>query len=289
MSMMVKKYVLYGKVVTIILCIGLFFATLLRLLYPLYSKKHYYPKDSFRFPKDIIRPTPTDAPIHIPILMYHYVEYVKDKGDRIRIGLNIPRNIFEEQIKTLVEASYSAIFMNDVADALDGKVTLPQKPVVLTFDDGYGDFYTDVFPILKKYNIKAVNYVISEVLGKKNYMTREQVQEIDKSGLVEVASHTTSHVNLKLVPLSVARKEIFQSKIDLEELVGHTVFNFAYPYGAFTASVAGYVKEAQYRTAVTVLPGTWHHEQDRYYLERIRPGYNTGNTLLKLLEKEDKK
>jgi peptidoglycan/xylan/chitin deacetylase (PgdA/CDA1 family) len=283
------KYELYGKVVIISLCIGLIISAFLRLILQEKMKERYYPRDSFKLPKDIVRPTPTETSIHIPILMYHYVEYVQDKGDTIRKSLNITPDVFEAQIKTLKEASYTGIFMDDVADAFDGKKMLPEKPVVFTFDDGYGDFYTDVFPILKKHSIKAVNYVISEVLGKRNHMTEAQVKEIDASGFVEIASHTTSHMNLKLIAQTTSRREIFQSKIDLEELLGHEVHNFAYPYGGFNASVSGMVREAGYRTAVTVLPGSFHHEQDRYYLKRIRPGYSTGKALLKLLDQNDPK
>ncbi len=100
---------------------------------------------------NMIKSSKPKIPNHfrIPILVYHYVEYVKDRGDKIRISLNIQPNIFESQIKTLKQAGYTFMMPKQIPDLFSGKISVPAKPIILSFDDGYKDFYTDVFPILK--------------------------------------------------------------------------------------------------------------------------------------------
>src|SRR5262249_46761409 len=106
--------------------------------------------------------------IRIPILMYHYVEYVpSNPGIQ---NLNIPPYILTSQIETLKSAGYTFLTPNELTGALDGKRTLPTKVVILSFDDGYMDFYTTVFPILQKENVKAVAYIITGMLDRPNYM-----------------------------------------------------------------------------------------------------------------------
>jgi peptidoglycan/xylan/chitin deacetylase (PgdA/CDA1 family) len=250
----------------------------------------YYNKSAFTAPivTPIVRPPQLTGPLKVPILLYHYVEYVKDKRDTIRQQLDISPAVFENQVKTLQEASYSALFINDVVDMLFRIKPVPEKSVVLTFDDGYGDFYTDVFPILKKYQMKATIYVVPGFLDKLNYMTSEEVQEIAQSGLVEVAAHTLHHLNLKSVPDVVAVKEIKGSKTQLETLIGRDVRNFAYPYGEFTQHTAEIVESSGFRSAVSVVAGDMQSMGNRYFLSRLRPGARMGKELLSWLEQVKK-
>src|SRR5258708_6379398 len=110
------------------------------------------------------------ATLRVPIIMYHYVEYVQDKNDKLRIALDTTPYTLENEIQTLIAAGYNFITNNDLADALDGKTNLPANPILLTFDDGYRDFYTDAYPILKKYHVRATNYVIAGFLNRPNHL-----------------------------------------------------------------------------------------------------------------------
>lgn len=260
------------------------------LVYRWKSTPQYYESSSFNLPPSIPTKAPEDRhiPIKVPILLYHYVEHVKDRKDTMRQKLDIVPEIFEKQVKTLKEASYSALFINDLADILEDKQPLPEKPIVLTFDDGYEDFYTDVFPILKKYQMKATAYIISGVLDKPNYMTKAQVKEVADSGLVEIASHTVHHINLKTASNAVVQKELEESKTALETLIGKPVPNFAYPYGLFTKQTADLVEQAGYRTAASVVAGGFQSLDNRYFLFRLRPGYRNGIDLLSWLEQVKK-
>lgn len=246
----------------------------------------YYQRGAFSVQRGF--PTPasgTQRPaVNVPMLLYHYVEYVKDAKDTIRQQLSISPWVFEHQVRTLAEASYSGLFVDDLADVLDGNMPVPEKPVIFTFDDGYEDFYTDVFPILKQYHMKATVYVVSDFLDTPNYMSGDQVREIAKSGLVEIASHTLRHMNVSTLSVEKARKEIQESKTRLEALIGKNVRNFAYPYGAFTPVTAKIVEEAGYRTAASVVTGSRQSNDNRYYLSRLRPGGRIGKGFLTWLE-----
>ncbi|MCL4366368.1 polysaccharide deacetylase family protein, partial [Patescibacteria group bacterium] len=171
--------------------------------------------DVVEMPKDVkesIKNTKPQKVLYVPILMYHYVEYVKDQGDTIRKSLNIMPYTFDLEIKTLKDAGFHFITTADLAEALDDKKTLPPKSIILTFDDGYRDFYTDVFPILKKYQAKAVSYVVPNFLDKPNNLTTRQLKEIAKSGLVEIGAHTMDHTYLAGLPLHRVEYEVDQSK-----------------------------------------------------------------------------
>ena len=224
--------------------------------------------------------------IFAPILIYHYVENVKDEKDTIRKSLNIPPYLFIKQVETLKNAGYTFINASQLMDIMDGKIESPQKIVTITFDDGYRDFYTDVFPILKKYNVKAVAYIVSGFLDKANYMFTWQLKEIARSGLVEIGAHTIHHYSLKgLTPLTT-KYEIEESKRELERIIEAPVVSFAYPDGSFDDQAIRLVKEAGFKSAVTTMHGFEISQKNKYSIYRIHPGDKTGNTLLSFLEQK---
>jgi len=227
------------------------------------------------------------ASIRVPILMYHYVEYVQDKNDTIRQSLNITPFIFEEQIKTLKNAGFTFMTARELGEVLDGKRFLPPNPIVLTFDDGHWDFVTDILPILKKYNVKATQYVIPGFTGGSDFMSKDQVQTAIASGLVDIGAHTVHHVWLKGLSLKKAEEEIIESKKMLESTYHIQVVSFAYPFGAFDVQAEKVVKENGFTTSVSTVPGIEQSETNRFFLYRLRPGRRTGEELLNWL-KQDK-
>lgn len=242
--------------------------------------KPFKSQDLTQLPKSSL---PT-ANLRVPILLYHYVEYVKDDKDTIRKSLNIPPHVFEKQVQTLISGGFTLMKASDLGDALDGKTILPQKPIILTFDDGYRDFYTDVFPILKKYQVKATAYIIPGFINGPNSMYMWQLKEVVQSGLVDIGAHTQNHIYLKGLPLNQVQYEVAESKRVLEKELGVTTVSFAYPGGAFDKQAIEVVKNAGFKTAVTTVPGIEASQQNRYFIYRIRPGWRTGEDLLKYLE-----
>src|SRR3989344_9684391 len=232
---------------------------------------------SFAVDTDLTAP-PTITPlesIDVPILVYHYVEIVLDEKDTIRKSLNTPPYLFIEQIETLKNAGYAFVTASELIDILDGKIKLPQKPVLITFDDGYRDFYTDVFPILKKYKIKAVAYVVSGFLDKPNYLFTWQLKELAQSGLVEIGAHTVNHKSLKDVTSDEAKYEIIESKKQLEKLINKPVVSFAYPNGKYDNQAIKLVEHAGFKSATTTNQGFEINHTNKYSAYRIRPGSKT--------------
>lgn len=238
---------------------------------------------------DVVLPAPIINPLKsvlAPILVYHYVEYVTDEKDTIRKSLNTPPYLFIQQIETLKNAGYTFVTASELINILDGKINLPQKIVLITFDDGYRDFYTDVFPILKKYNIKATAYIISGFLDKPNYMFAWQLKQLARSGLVEIGAHTVRHFTLKGLSPILAKYESEESKKNLEKLINIPVASFAYPDGSFDDQAIRTVKEAGYKSAATTKHGFEVNQQNKFFLYRIHPGNKTGSSLLNLLEQK---
>jgi peptidoglycan/xylan/chitin deacetylase (PgdA/CDA1 family) len=206
----------------------------------------------------------------IPILMYHYVRVVDDPKDTIGIGLSVPPERFAAQMQYLADHGYTTLTMSDVYAILAGQQPLPAKPIALTFDDGYRDFYTAAWPILKQHHFKATSYIITNFIGWDAYMTWAMLQELDKTGQIEFGAHTLSHLDLSVASAEKSWAEIVGSKSILEQGLGHPISAFCYPSGKYTASVVAQVKKAGYSTATTVEYGVKQNIQNPYTMPRVR-------------------
>lgn len=246
-----------------------------------YNKHTKTVRESFIIEHNI--PTPIRS-IRIPIILYHYVENVRDKKDTIRKSLSITPSIFRKQLETLKNAGYEFMTTAELSDVLDGRLKQPENPIIITFDDGYRDFYTDVFPVLNELKVKAVAYIVSDFIDKPNFMYQSQIREIAKSGLVEIGAHTVHHKLLKGLPRQLAFFEINKSKERLSQILGIPIVSFAYPYGAFDDQTVEIVKEVGFKTAVRTTPGIEASQNNRYKLYRIRAGQRIGNELLGFLK-----
>ncbi len=224
--------------------------------------------------------------VRVPVLMYHYVENVRDKNDTTRISLNTPPYTLEDEIKTLSEAGYTFMTGKELIDVVEGRAQLPNKPILLTFDDGYRDFYTDAYPILKKYHAKATQFVISGFVGYGNHLSASQLVEIANDGLVEIGAHTVRHAWLKDQPVTTVFPEIAHSKASLEALIHAPVVSFAYPFGAFDQQALEAVRNAGFQGAFSTVPGVGQKHEQRYFFYRLRPGGRTGQALLAWLESQ---
>ncbi|MGH7203019.1 MAG: polysaccharide deacetylase family protein, partial [Candidatus Levyibacteriota bacterium] len=257
-----------------------------KALTPVMETKHSMAKQlPEAFKQKIVTASPS-ATYRVPILLYHYVENVKNKKDRLRVELNITPFVFEEQVKTLLNAGYTFMTAKELGDVLDGKMALPPKPILLTFDDGHWDFATDVLPILKKYNVKATAYIIPGFTGGSDFMSQEQVMEASESGLVDIGAHTVHHISLKAKPYEIVKSEIDDSKTMLENTYHIQVVSFAYPNGFFDEQAVQLTKEDGFTTAVSTVPGIEQNQTNRFFLYRLRAGARTGQTLLDWLQQD---
>jgi peptidoglycan/xylan/chitin deacetylase (PgdA/CDA1 family) len=218
-------------------------------------------------PPDVLAPGP--AAINVPILTYHYIRVNPDRYDRMGFALSVTPADFAAQMDWLARNGYHPITTEDLYAYLHGARGLPSKPVILTFDDGYADFFTTALPILISHDFRAEAYVVSGFVGQPGYMTAAQVREADRSG-IEIGSHTVSHANLATASTGASWAQITQSKAFLEQLIGHPVVSFCYPSGKVSSAVASQVAAAGYHDATTTRFGYSHTMGDRYVWTRLR-------------------
>ncbi|MBP3690808.1 MAG: polysaccharide deacetylase family protein [Schwartzia sp.] len=202
-------------------------------------------------------------PSGIPILNYHQINDVDENM------LTVSTTEFETQLAWLEGNGYQTITVSELLDFLEGKGSLPERPVLITFDDGYIDNYQCAFPILKKHNMKACIFLISEYVSLyPNYLTWEQLAEMQASG-IEFGSHTVDHnVLTELSPNSV-NHELADSKNLLEKRLGRRIDVLAYPCGYTNEYIKSRVNASGYRAAFTVNLGNVHPGDDLYALNRV--------------------
>lgn len=232
-------------------------------------------KRSFFSSQEKISLTPekiTPKSLKIPILLYHYIEDNTDERDFLRTSMATRPYFFDIQMKYLSLGGYTAISPSDLKGAFDGDTNLPEKPVIITFDDGFRDYYYNAFPILKKYNLHAIVYMIANHIGRSGNLTTEMLREMIDSGVIELGSHTLNHVWLTQVSQEVARREIFESKRVLSDIFNYPVKHFAYPGGFEAAWVVDLVREADYETAMTTKVGINQTPDKIFTLKRVRVG-----------------
>ena len=200
----------------------------------------------------------------VPTLMYHAT------GDDIWgfSELFVSPAELEEQLKYLTENGYTTIHFSDLQ-----AVDRIEKPVLLTFDDGYLNNYTDLYPLLQKYNCKATIFVITDMLGVHDkYMTWEQAREMADSGLVSIQSHTATHPFLDSLTREEQEKELSRSYDAIFEHLEREPYVLCYPTGRYNADTLE-LMEGQYTFGLKMNGGdyiTWQNprEINRWYVPR---------------------
>ncbi|MGN0938263.1 MAG: polysaccharide deacetylase family protein [Selenomonas sp.] len=201
----------------------------------------------------------------IPVLNYHQI------NDTEKNALTVNTEQFEAQMKYLSENGYTAITPADMLDAWENGTQLPEKPVIITFDDGYLDNYNHAFPVLEKYQLKATIFLISDYVNTyPNYLTWSAVQDMQQSGLIDFESHTLSHEELTKAPdLDEAKHQLTGSKQAIEWNLGKQVNFIAYPCGEYNDDIEQATKDAGYRAAFTVNYGLAEPGEDPFILDRV--------------------
>ena len=173
--------------------------------------------DSSAPAKQRTAPTFLDTKKRPAILTYHSIS---DKD------YQVTAKNFEAQIKYLVDNGFTFLFPEEIHDSDNY-----DKPVIITFDDGYRDNYEAAFPILKKYKVKATIFMITGEIGKDGFLTGSQIKELEKSGLVRVEPHTHNHTDLSKLTVEQIYIQIEKSNAALKEITGRDHKVLAYPYG----------------------------------------------------------
>jgi peptidoglycan/xylan/chitin deacetylase (PgdA/CDA1 family) len=210
------------------------------------------------------------APVRVPILMYHYIRANPNRHDTLGADLSVTPQHFAAQMALLVAAGYQTITLDDLVAALREDRPLPPHPVILTFDDGYADFYTTAYPILARYGLRATSFVITGRVGRPGYLTWDEMRTMQAGGLVQFESHTVDHVELNRVSRLKAEYELDASRAALEQHLGVPIEFFCYPSGRYNAAVETLVARAGYEAALSTQPGMLHRAGDLLALSRVR-------------------
>lgn len=205
-------------------------------------------------------------PEGFPILEYHQV--TNEQLDPDFEIYNVKPADFAAQLDYLQSEGYTTITLQDFMRIVHGKSSLPDKPIILTFDDGYADNFSEMFPILKAHDMKAVVYVITNQIGQKNYLKLDELKEMQRYG-IEIGSHTSDHLDLTTLDPQTQRRQLKESKIFLEWSGLDTIYSLSYPNGAFNSELEEILREENYLTAVTGEAGLNTLETNPYELYRV--------------------
>ncbi len=251
----------------------------LQLVRSEYDMKRIYPATD-EFYRRVILEKNLGASHEIPVLMYHRVAEKAPASSKYNIY--ITRKNLEKHFQFLKVRGFEPI-------TFEGLMTrrVPPKPVLLTFDDGYEDSYSQLLPLLRQYQMKAVVYILGNRKHRNNFwdipqgepeaalLKEKQIQEMSQSGLVEFGAHSLNHARLTLLKPEEARKEIEGSKKSIEKLLGKPVISFAYPYGLFNEEIKKMTKEAGYSFGIAVKGRFTRFGEDLMEIRRVHMFPNT--------------
>jgi peptidoglycan/xylan/chitin deacetylase (PgdA/CDA1 family) len=192
----------------------------------------------------------------IPILCYHRVGQGSGK-------MTVTASGFEQQLDWLAANNYKVIRLKDLIGFLEGRQPLPQRSVVLTFDDGYASYYRHAYPLLKKHGFPATVFLYTDFVGAGDALTWPQMQEMTASGLIDIQSHSKTHSNLieraaGENDAAYAKRMEAEAKVPrdvIEKRLSNEVLTYAYPFGDVNEVVLDALARNRYRLAGTVTPG----------------------------------
>lgn len=212
--------------------------------------------------------------VNVPVLMYHAVS-----DDMWGINeLFVSPDSMDEQLAYLAENGYETIWFEDLAHIEDY-----EKPVILTFDDGYDDNYLELLPLLRKYQAKATVFVIGNALGMQHKMTEEQVREMADSGLVSIQSHGYTHGDMDAMDADTLDYELDESKKVITRVTGREPYVLCYPTGKYSSTTLE-IAPKYYAFGIKMVGGLYNTSDDpflvnRYYVSRYTDIYTFASYL----------
>lgn len=234
------------------------------------------------FPPPTITPTPTPRPptfkelnalygpcAAVPTLLYHHIQDLNDAKAQGHLWLAVSPETFKSHLQYLIAHHYNPISPNNLVEFFNHGTSLPSKPVLLTFDDGYVDFYLNAFPLLKQFSLPAVLFLPTGLTDNPGYVTWKQVAEMNNSGQVFIGNHTWSHRDLK-ADLTTIEKEITIADQQLSDRGLNRPKVFAYPFGIESQSAKKFLVQSGYNLAFSTLKGSILCQKQSLDLPRIR-------------------
>jgi peptidoglycan/xylan/chitin deacetylase (PgdA/CDA1 family) len=186
--------------------------------------------------------------IRVPILVYHSIAPHHPGQSSDQRELDVDTAVFHAQMSYIARAKHPVVSLSSLVDAIEGRVTLPERAVVITFDDGWQSQYEDAFRVLKQYGFTATFFVYTNAIGHgPGFMTWDELREMQQGGMT-IGAHSRTHPELTKKGVSL-EKEIEGSREDIQKNLGVVPDLFAYPYGDWDDHVASAVRAAGFRAA----------------------------------------
>ncbi|HEM3581536.1 TPA: polysaccharide deacetylase family protein [Streptococcus suis] len=210
-------------------------------------------------------------PIRLPILMYHAI-HVMAPEEEANANLIVDPTTFESHLKALQDAGYYTLSPEEAYKVLTENVLPAGKKVVwLTFDDSLWDFYSYAYPLLKQYQMKATNNVITGFTeyGQAGHLTLEQIKEMQTAGL-SFQGHTVNHPDLEYSSIEDQTNELTSSKAYLDSQLNQETIAIAYPGGRYSADTVALTEQAGYKLGVTTNNGLASASDGLLTLNRVR-------------------
>ena len=211
----------------------------------------------------------------IPVLMYHKVGPNRRSGRAEK--LRVTPEKFDRQMSCLFKHGYGTIRVEELVTFCQKGGKLPEKRIIISFDDGYRDNFLYAFPLLRKYNFSAIIFLVSGCVGSVSkwdeggaeaLLNWEEIKEMGRGGM-EFGSHGQTHRLLPSLSEEEMKEEIEQSKSLLEKRLGQAVEFFSYPWGKFDERVKHRVETCGYRASFSTRPGKNGRGEDPFALRRI--------------------
>jgi peptidoglycan/xylan/chitin deacetylase (PgdA/CDA1 family) len=198
--------------------------------------------------------------------MYHSIEYTPNKKDKITVS----PDAFTRQMKFLHDRKYNVIPLEEAVSYIREKKRPPARTVAITFDDGYENNYKYAYPALKRYHMPATIFIITDKVGKNDFMDWGQINEMSASGIIDIESHTISHAWLKYIDDKKLKDELAGSKEVLEKMTGKKIKFICYPMGGYNEHVKSMAKDAGYEAGFATKPTRLAPSYDVYEIKRVR-------------------
>jgi peptidoglycan/xylan/chitin deacetylase (PgdA/CDA1 family) len=220
----------------------------------------------------------------VPILCYHQIrDWLPSDSKRAKDYI-VPVNNFREQMKLLADSGYHTILPDQLYNYLLKGISLPTKPIMLTFDDTRSEQYTIGYEEMKKYGFKGVFFIMTVALNKPGYMTKEQLKQLADEGN-NIGSHTWDHGNVKEYQSEDWEKQIDKPTQQLEKITGKRPDYFAYPFGLWDKKAIEQIKQRGFKAAFQ-LSARRDKDDPQFTIRRmIVPGEWNANTLLKWIDR----
>ena len=198
----------------------------------------------------------------IPILYYHSVRPTEDNE------LIISPEKLKEQLEFLKSEGYQSLSLKEFSEYILNNAPVPEKSVLITFDDGYMDNYANAFPVLKELNMKAVIFCITFKLDGSYYLSNDAIKEMTDYG-IDIQSHTVNHDDLSSLNYQDTLTTLKNSKENLESITNSKIYAIAYPYGKFNDNTFDAAKNAGYTLGFITNTGLAKPSDDPLKLKRI--------------------